>query len=73
MSSEKKIVDFEEEQREYISGFYASCGTENGTTEDKPKALKKVLGPSHFHSYGGNETLEMELAALEAVYLLEEG
>jgi len=73
MSSDKKIVGFKKEERAALNKLYASCGVENGTTKDKLKALNGELGPSHFHAYGGGETLEMELSALEAVYLLEEG
>jgi len=67
------LINFKKDELAALKCFYVLCGVENGTVENKLSALKNKLGPSLFHAYGNNKTLEMELSALEGVYLLEEG
>lgn len=61
------------EELSYLNEFYIDCCVSNGTVKEKLTVLKGELGPSLFFANGGCETEEMELSALEAVYLIEHG
>ena len=43
------------------------------TAREKILALQIKVGRGQFHTYGGGETTKMQLAALEYVYLVQEG
>jgi hypothetical protein len=58
-------------QKDIMNNYYITSKVDLDDTPGKVKSLKAWVGATSFHAYGGQETLEMELRALEWVYLVE--
>ena len=60
----------ESPDRRLLEAIYEKRGV-GSTPEARITFLQTRLGYDSYHAFGGNETPEMELAALEDAYLIE--